>query len=146
MSTVKGRWGFCPCEYETYRKLKRLCFLLLEAKRRQAAYHRWDAKHPHNRLLYKRTIVTGPLPDGTEGKFKTKEVIGPAPEPELAPFTTAAEDNIIGVSYSRSRYPVETASEVKQLPLPVADIDAYLEKFEDWYTTSACQLKDMVCV
>src|SRR5262245_19500805 len=45
----RGRWGYYPCPYELYRKLKRLNLLALHARRRSAAWERWYRKLPHNR-------------------------------------------------------------------------------------------------
>src|SRR5262245_9109067 len=51
LSTVfQSRWGFHPCDFSAYRKLKLLNHLLLRARRMAAAWERWHRKDPHNRV------------------------------------------------------------------------------------------------
>jgi hypothetical protein len=49
MDAVKGKWGFYPCTYETYLKLKRIKKWYWETVYAAARYDRWHNKFPHNR-------------------------------------------------------------------------------------------------
>jgi hypothetical protein len=52
----KSKWGYHPCDYATFLKLKKLNYRLLVAKRKAAAWHRWDRKATHNRKGKEPTI------------------------------------------------------------------------------------------
>jgi len=49
MNAVKGRFGFHPCDYQTYLKLKQLKKRFWETVYASARYDRWHNKFPHNR-------------------------------------------------------------------------------------------------
>jgi hypothetical protein len=46
----KSRWGFHPCPYETYLKLKHLKKWFWENVTNYCAYRRWHSKQPQNRI------------------------------------------------------------------------------------------------
>jgi hypothetical protein len=48
-TTFKSRWGYHPCDYALYLKLKRLAKGYWQARRLVAAHRRWIRKRPHNR-------------------------------------------------------------------------------------------------
>jgi len=48
--THQSRWGFHPCSYETYLKLKFLNKFYVKGLRQIASWERWNRKMPHNRL------------------------------------------------------------------------------------------------
>ncbi len=50
----QSRWGFHPCDYSTYRKLKFLHCVYQKAVRMAHAYSRWQRKDPHNRVMRRR--------------------------------------------------------------------------------------------
>src|SRR5215475_11844869 len=50
----ESRWGFHPCDYLTYRKLKFLNQVYLRALRLAHAWERWKRKDPHNRAIRRR--------------------------------------------------------------------------------------------
>src|SRR5260370_28023809 len=50
----QSRWGFHPCDYLTYRKLKFLNQVCLRAIRLAHAWERWQRKDPHNRVTRRR--------------------------------------------------------------------------------------------
>jgi hypothetical protein len=50
----QSRWGFHPCDYQTYRKLKFLNQVYLQAIRLAHAWERWYRKDPHNRVMRRR--------------------------------------------------------------------------------------------
>ena len=48
-TTFKSRFGYHPCDYALYLKLKRVHKGYYEALRQVAAHRRWARKKPHNR-------------------------------------------------------------------------------------------------
>jgi hypothetical protein len=54
LSVYQSRWGFHPCDYQTYRKLKFLNLAYLKAVRQARAWMRWKRKDPHNRVIRRR--------------------------------------------------------------------------------------------
>src|SRR5438552_2018343 len=46
----QSRWGFHPCSYDEFCELRRLWRLVLSRRRQVAAWRRWSAKLPHNRV------------------------------------------------------------------------------------------------
>ena len=58
MSTIhkvfQSRWGYHPCDYETFRKLKFLHGIHQGAVRMAHAWTRWHRKDPHNRVIRRR--------------------------------------------------------------------------------------------
>jgi hypothetical protein len=48
--TFKSRWGYHPCDYILFRKLKRIHKGYWQARRKVAAHHRWSRKLSHNRI------------------------------------------------------------------------------------------------
>ena len=55
MKAVKSRFGWHPCSYDVFLKLKRLKKRYWETLRAYAKWRRWQGKMPYNR--------TGPEPD-----------------------------------------------------------------------------------
>lgn len=117
---VQAKWGWYPCAYELYRKLKRLNLLAFEARRRDAAWERWNRKLPHNRVIWR------------HHKGGLKEKIGPMLEPVCAPIDLKMMDAIYA-DYRSARYPVENENQVKNLMLTEVQIDALLADLEKWY-------------
>jgi len=78
MTVFQSRWGFHPCDYETFQLLKKLNFHFERARRRFAEWKRWKRKLPHNRVL--RSTIR----DAAGRKVGT-EILGPRPEPVLSP-------------------------------------------------------------
>jgi len=54
LPVYQSRWGFHPCDYQTYRKLKFLNLAFLKAVRQAHAWVRWKRKDPHNRVIRRR--------------------------------------------------------------------------------------------
>lgn len=50
----QGRFGFHPCDYATFLKLKLLNKRYVEAQHQKASYNRWERKAPHNRVTRKK--------------------------------------------------------------------------------------------
>lgn len=72
----QGKYGWYPCDWDTYKKLKALNMAYDKALREKAAWERWDRKEPQNRV------------SRVKLKNSAGEVVGyaapvPQPEPEL---------------------------------------------------------------
>lgn len=127
----KSRFGFHPCSYETYRKLKRLNFLVYMSRRQDAAWERWHRKKPENRVIKRR------LPAAYDEQNKcwirqAYEIIGPRPEPITCIIGSFLATKI-EEDYRRSRQPVGSESVVPKLALNttcIAEAEAILES---WY-------------
>jgi hypothetical protein len=128
MTPVKGRWGYYPCTYELYCKLKRLNFLALCARKRHAVWERWDRKFPENRVSHP--------PKGTPNRRKT--ALAPLPEPVLAPDGLyGLSRDYIEESYRAARYPVNTPEEVIPIKFSEDRISKLLTEAELWYASPA---------
>jgi len=130
----QSRWGWHPCDYATFRLLKRLHRACEEARRRFAAWQRWHRKMPRNR------VVRRWLRDG-QGRRIGCEVVGSRPEPSLSPLfcvrrlvpsywsedgkplqeARLVEDVVFGdlgivEAYRTARKPAASPEEVRPLP------------------------------
>jgi hypothetical protein len=140
MAEFRSRWGFHPCDYETFRLLKQLNRLCEKAQRLHAQWQRWRRKKPHNRLLRRKVR-------DAEGRVVGREVVGPWPEPPLCPLFCAREQTVshfdedgrilregrraervvfhdhgIPAAYRAARRPAPAADQVVPLPLSAEDV------------------------
>lgn len=135
MSAFESRWGFHSCDYETFKKLKKLHKHYWKAVRGLAAWFRWDRKQPQNRILTKR------LKDAS-GRVTGREVIGPWEEPkyctvfgqptEKRDWLTIPEhldDHGIIAAYLNARIP-RKMEDVTPLAISAEEIDALYEKLK----------------
>lgn len=76
IEVYKSKFGFHPCDKETYIKLKRLNYLFLQAEKMASRWNRWARKDEHNRVIRKRK-------KDEFGRKNGYEVIGPMPEPKI---------------------------------------------------------------
>ncbi len=120
----QGRWGFYPCDYDTYRKLKRLNFLAIACHARTCEHARWERKEPQNRVWVSRPAK------GTPGRRAATVVLGPKQEPVKGPIK---DWGIITGDYRKARYPKPDAASVEPLTLLQFQIDTLLQIAEDWY-------------
>jgi hypothetical protein len=123
----QSRFGFHPCDYATYRKLKRLNFFAQLSKRLDASWQRWNAKQPQNRFLRETKhegtrAIRGWALDANGNRI-----------PWLEPVSVPGKIGIgvIEENYKRARYPVASADLVK--PLTIAVVDKELQICEEWY-------------
>jgi hypothetical protein len=141
-----ARWGWYPCDYETYRLLKALNRLCEQAQRQYAAWQRWRRKAPHNRVLRRAVVDDGGNKVGTE-------VVGPSSEPVLPPLfcfrrqvwtnwsedgrplkaarlvdSVEFDDHGIEETYHRARRPVATEQQVERLPLSAEEVRRLAEQ------------------
>jgi hypothetical protein len=142
----RSKWGWHPCDRSTYLLLKKLNRLCEKAQRQHAAWHRWNRKAPHNRLV-RRTLLDG------NGSRIGREVVGPQPEPTLtAPFcirrqvlsrwgedgrplktgrlvdTVEFHDHGVPEAYRLARHPKATPEEVEHLPLSQEEVRRLAEQ------------------
>ena len=152
----QSKWGFHPCDVETYRKLKVIHKVYWESVFRMAAWSRWDRKHPQNRL--QRFQGRGP-----DGKRIPLVPPIPLPEPTLPPFvvktdhkrtvkthvgdckqykgpiydlewsTVKLDPNIFSLveDFQKARTP-SIESQVRPLINSIEKIDAYYAKAQEW--------------
>jgi hypothetical protein len=76
---IKGRYGWYPCDWETFKKLKELNKALTKARHQKAAWERWYRKMPHNRVM--RTKLKD-----SNGRTVGYAAPVPMPEPKLCPL------------------------------------------------------------
>ena len=85
----QSRWGYHPCNYETYLQLRRLHRAFWEGRRLLAKWRRWAAKLPRNRTrpeplvpaVY-REVCAAPVPavlDAARHGVPTPEDVQPLP-------------------------------------------------------------------
>lgn len=127
MNAFQSRWGFHPCDYETYLLLKQLNGLCEQARAAYADWQRWARKQPQNRVIRQQQR-------NENGQRIGSTVVGPRPEPALsALFCTrtrivqAATQDALGVrvafdplrvpeAYRLARTPAPTTAAVAPLP------------------------------
>lgn len=143
----KGRWGYYPCSYETYLKLKELYQYYLLSLTRRAEWTRWARKQPQNRVIRRW------LRD-SQGRRNGYEIVGQREEPKLIPLLTSKQpvkdylgkdlgvENVvvtstpIEINYRRARFPVSEANAVQPLTMTETEIDQILESLRSWKNLS----------
>ena len=125
----KTRWGYVPCDYETYLKIKELCrlywkefYLRVPA---DAAWERWARKEPQNRVIIQK--ICNP-----ERQAIGKIVVGPMPEPTTYYPKQDWADDSIPSEYKKARMPVKKLEDVPDMLWTVEEIDALLKKAKEW--------------
>lgn len=116
----QSKWGFHPCDWETSQKLKRLSKAYQQGLRQQAAWNRWSAKLPHNRVIrrWKRN---------EQGQRIGYEIVGPAPEPKLNRLMTYLNQNRASYSISGqwgALYPIDITAEYRKARTPAPTPEA----------------------
>jgi hypothetical protein len=133
-SVHASRWGFHNSDYQTYRKLKALNFLYLEALRRAAAWQRWHRKEPHNRVSRRKDGSRTPLPEPPLSPLFSKKVQmitnfwkGKFVKEGHVYERVETTDHGVREAYDSTR-PVASAAEVRPLPLSVDVINELFER------------------
>jgi hypothetical protein len=146
----QSRWGFHPCDYQTYRKLKFLNQVYLRALRLAHAWTRWKRKDPHNRVIRRRI------------RNQTGQVIGydppiQLPEPPTCPIFSqkvfekchvdkkgnfsregflqekvATDDFRIPGDYASARKPAVSQGEVQPLHHTPRELEEMYDKARRW--------------
>jgi len=81
----QGKYGYYPCDKETFLKLKALYKEYVKAQHQGAAWHRWARKSPKNR------IIKHYISDEVKGRIlKSTEM---QKEPKICPYFLEIKDN-----------------------------------------------------
>lgn len=134
-----SRWGYYPCDYDTYIRLKKLAEHVRRALHMSHAWKRWARKLPHNRVARQRLR-------NDKGQCVGYRVIGLIPEPQIDPVfpdvTTTPDwkqwrtgkmpkiivgDDGVLADYQRARFPKATPEAVEPLQISlkrIADLEA----------------------
>lgn len=117
----KSKYGFHPCDYETFLKLKHVHKAFFIAKKKIAEWHRWNNKIPHNRVL--RRWVRDPV---TKHKISC-EIVGTRPEPVVPDiyYDIVKHSNII-IEYNRARHAVPNENAVIPLNIKITQLDEWV--------------------
>ena len=146
----RSRWGFHPCDYQTYRRLKFLNLVYQRAVRLAHAWNRWKRKDPHNRVIRRRRR-------NDQGQTIGYDKPIPLAEPALCPLFSqkvyekcyvdkrgtcykdgfldervATDDLRIPTDYASARRPVRETAEVRLLHHTVAEIEDLYAKARTW--------------
>jgi hypothetical protein len=146
----RSRWGFYPCDYPTYRKLKFLHQVYLQAVRLAHAWARWKRKDPHNRTIRCRIR-------NEKGQTIGYELPVPLPEPKICPLFSqkvleqrhvdkkgsfsregfmdeevTTDGRWIPADYAAARKPVADPADIPPLHLTVPEIEELYEQARCW--------------
>jgi hypothetical protein len=146
----QSRWGFHPCDYQTYRKLKLLNRVYLQSVRMAHTWARWKRKDPHNRVIRRRIR-------NDKGQTIGYEPPIPLPEPRICPVFSqkvfeqrhvdkrgsffregfreekvVTDDCSIPADYASARKPVADPAEVRPLHHTEAELEELYEKARTW--------------
>jgi hypothetical protein len=149
----RSRWGFHPCDYETYRRLKFLNQLYLKAVRLAHGWQRWKRKDAHNRVICRH--IRNEL-----GQTVGYEPPVPLAEPKICPVFTrmvlekrhvdkkgrffpegfidegvVTDDFGVAADYAAARTPAADQTQVRPLHRTVAELDALCAKARHWLET-----------
>ena len=146
----RSRWGYHPCDYTTYRKLKFLNQVYLRAVRLARAWARWTRKDPHNRVMRRRirnekgqTIGYGPpvpLPEpGLCASFSRNvserrhvDKRGAVCREGFVEERVVTDGHGIAADYASARRPVADPAAVQPLRHSPAELDELCERARRW--------------
>jgi hypothetical protein len=146
----QSRWGFHPCDYRTYRKLKFLNLVYLRAIRLARTWERWKRKDPHNRIVRRRirnekgqTIGYEPPVPQSELKicpvfsqkvFEKRHVDkrGNFSREGFLEEKVVTEDYWIPADYASAKKPVADQTKVQPLHHTLAELEELFEKCRRW--------------
>jgi hypothetical protein len=124
----KSRFGFHPCPWEVFAKLKCLHRWYWQTVREFAAWKRWERKLPTNRVIRRWIRDASGRRVGCEG-------VGPRPEPTYCPAFVRhgkANDNGFVGDYQNARMPRAVAERVMPLSHSFDEIDAMFRRVASW--------------
>lgn len=142
ITVFQSRFGYHPCDKETYLKLKRLKKVFYEELKRFADWNRWNRKQPQNRVIRKW------IRNETRQKIGC-EIVGPRPEPSLPKVFIARKKvyNTTGAGFENGMYnyrwtlddyglseeiyncrPKSSPQDVKPMRMTIEQIDELLAK------------------
>jgi len=127
--TYKSRWGFHPCDYQTFKKLKFLHKLYHEALRKKAEWERWERKAPWNRVIRHKIR-------NSQGQVIGFQPPVCRPEPELCPVFNEKVKEVhmrnldVFADYQNARHPSPLPEEVQPLKLSLEEIDRLYQQVQ----------------
>lgn len=128
----ESKWGWHPCDRDTYHMLRRCNHLRLLAWHQDAKHDRWARKNPKNRIKRK------PVFDKKHRKIGYTDP-EPVPEPSLAhrdlKLTLTKDTGVADIhrNYIRAKYPKSSPETVMPLTKSKEDIQEDLKILEDWF-------------
>ena len=149
-SVVRSRWGYHPCEFSTYRKLKFLNGVYQRAVRMAHAWQRWKRKDPHNRVIRRRIrsanghtigydrptlLPEPPLCTVFSRKVQEKRFVdkkGTCFKDGFLDDTVRTDEPWIVKDYAAARTPVPHPGDDPSLLHTVEEIEALYEKARAW--------------
>lgn len=135
VTVFESKFGWHPCDYETFKKLKKLHKYYWEAVKGLGDWFRWNAKQPQNRVITKRIR-------DDNGHVIRKEIVGPWEEPKYhtvfgrpsyrKTYTTVPEhlnDDFVR-AYQKARMPQEK-DRVSSPGWSIEEIDKLIAEIEN---------------
>jgi hypothetical protein len=146
----QSRWGFHPCDNQTFRKLKVLHHVYQTALRMAHAWERWNRKDPQNRVMRRRIR-------NDKGQTIGYDLPIALAEPRICPVFSQqvqesrhvdkkgvihkdgffqpkvmTDDMGIVEAFSGARRPVKEAGDVRPMRISVESIEALFELARRW--------------
>lgn len=118
-NTFKSRFGFHPCDHETYLKLKKLYKSYWKSLYREGDWERWNRKEPQNRIIRK-------WERNEKGQRVGCKILGPKPEPKKYPLFRFD----VWTEFQNARMPKPNAESVIPLGVSIEKIDKVLAEIE----------------
>jgi hypothetical protein len=134
----KSRWGFHPCAFEEFRELRTLWRAVLAQRKQAAAWRRWSAKLPHNRVKRERlrdasgrAVGYGPpvpVPEPPLPAVACRLVTRPSGKVEVELAGPCGEAlRRLQEAYRLARRPRPTGAEVEPLPVTAEEVHQWKE-------------------
>jgi len=122
MNTFQSRWGFHPCDYHVFLKLKRVHKAYWEGLRKVAAWRRWERKRPCNRVICR-------WQRDAAGRKITRVIAGPRPEPCVPGiYREICESEILIPQEFHNARHGRPEDQVKPLQIPLAALDRWCDE------------------
>lgn len=145
----QSRWGYHPCSRETSKKLRFLNLVYQKALHLSAAWKRWEAKAPHNRVHRKPIRRDGqvvgygdPVPWNEPAicpifseKITKKVVWHPTKgyNKDGTDYTyVETKDRFVPAAARQARTPMASTDQVRPLSLTEQEIDALYDQAVQW--------------
>ena len=128
----KSRWGFHPCTWKTFWKLKLIHKWYWQTAHAYANWKRWQRKLPQNRII-RRWIRD------TSGRRIGYEVVGPRPEPAYCPAFVdqgGLTDQGFLADYQNARMPQTSPETVSPLSHAPEMIERMYLRVKTWFETN----------
>ncbi len=130
-----SKFGFHPCSYEVYLKLKELKKLFWLAAYQYGAWRRWERKEPQNRFYWNNLHGSR---EGASKERSDRPILEPLRCPVWQPLcrwdsNARLNDKGLLEAYEAARMPQKNATDVKPLGLTVEEIDALLAQAREWW-------------